>query len=98
MGCALGALVAGGCATPGYNPGRIQSELVKAGATATQARCVTDKLPDKIAQNALGSHSPPIAVTTETDPKTKKLLENEYELTRDVLKACRVTLALNPLP
>ncbi len=87
-----------GCATPGYNPGRIQSELVKAGATPKQAQCVAAALPDSIDQNALGSHSAPSAVTTGTDPKTKQKLKSEYQLTRDVLKGCGVTLPLAPLP
>ena len=98
LGCGLGAAVLGACATPGYNPARIQSELVKAGATRPQAECVTRELPNQIDENALGSHSAPSAVTTDTDPKTKKPIENEYERTRDVLKTCGVTLPLVPLP
>jgi hypothetical protein len=67
-GCGLSALALGACATPGYDRGRIQSELVRVGATAVQARCVADRFPDKIDLTALGSHSPPIAITTPAIP------------------------------
>ena len=71
-----------GCATPGYNPTKIQSELVHAGATTTQARCVTDGLSKKYDANQLGSHSQPIA--------------KEFAYTRVLLKKCNVTLPLLP--
>ena len=59
-----GLFVLAGCATPGYNPGRIQSELVRAGASPAQARCVTDNMGDTFDQKELGSHSPPNAITS----------------------------------
>jgi hypothetical protein len=89
-----------GCATPGYNPPRLQSQLEHAGATPTQARCVTEGLSAKFDQNQLGSHSAPSLlrpVKKATDPPGTEY-ENEYELTRDILKRCKVTLPLNPLP
>lgn len=99
-GCLVGALTFAGCATPGYNPTRLESELVKAGTTRSQAACVTNGLSAKFDTNQLGSHSPPNLIPPKpkkTDPPGTKY-ENEYELTRDILKACKVTLALNPLP
>lgn len=91
-GCVVGALTFAGCATPGYNPTRLESELVNAGTTPSQAECVTNGLSAKFDTNQLGSHSPPSLI------KVGKTNENEYEVTRDVLKACKVTLALSPLP
>jgi len=79
---AVGALAA--CAAPGYNPPRLQSQLEQAGATATQARCVTEGLSEKFDEKQLGSHSAPSL--------------HEYEVTRDILQQCKVTLPLNPLP
>jgi hypothetical protein len=75
-----------GCATPGYSPGRIQSELVKAGATTTQAQCVTDGLTNKFDENQLGSHSEPRA-----DGKV-----DEFKETRAILKKCGLKLPLQP--
>ena len=85
-GVALLALA--GCATPGYNVSRIESELVQAGATPEQARCVTRALSDTYDANQLGSHSSP-----RSDP-----YEDEYQTTRDILKRCNVTLPLQPPP
>jgi hypothetical protein len=83
FGCAAVVAVAG-CATPGYNPSRIESELVRAGATREQARCVTESLTNTYDENQLGSHSEPGPA--------------ELQKTRDILKACKVTLPLQPLP
>ena len=71
-----------GCATPGYSPSRIESELVRAGATREQARCVTQALSDKYDERQLGSHSEPRA--------------DEIDYARLVLKRCKVTLPLQP--
>lgn len=73
-----------GCATPGYNRSRIESELVRAGATPEQARCVTEGLTDKYAESQLGSHSEP--------------RPDEIDYTRVLLKRCNVTLPLQPRP
>jgi hypothetical protein len=89
-----------GCATPGYNPSRLESQLEHAGATPTQARCVTEGMSTRFDRTQLGSHSAPSLlrpVKKPTDPPGTKY-ENEYETTRDILKGCKVTLALNPLP
>ncbi len=80
---AAGAVLAG-CATPGYSPTRIQSELVHAGTTPAQAQCVTTKLSNTFDENQLGSHS---------EPHSDKNVD-EYKLTRDILKQCGVTLPL----
>jgi hypothetical protein len=77
-------LAIAGCATPGYNASRIGSELVRAGATPEQARCVTDGLSNKYDGNQLGSHS---------EPSVKEL-----NYTRLILKRCNVTLPLQPRP
>jgi hypothetical protein len=95
---AVGALA--GCATPGYNPPRLQSQLEHAGASAEQAQCVTENLSAKFDESQLGSHSAPSLLRPApkpSDPPGTKY-ENEYELTRDILKKCKVTLPLNPLP
>jgi hypothetical protein len=77
-----GALALSGCATPGYDESRIQSELVHAGTTVEQARCVTKGLTDTYDGSQLGSHSAP--------------LEEEYRKTRAILSKCKVTLPLQP--
>ena len=61
---ALALLVAGGllataCAGEGYRASNVQRELVKAGLTARQASCVTDRLEDKYDPRQLGSYSSP---------------------------------------
>ncbi len=98
--CVAGALALCGCATPGYNPSRLQSELVKAGATPQQAECVTDGMSAKFDENQLGSHSAPSALppTRKASDPPGTRYENEFELTRDILKKCKITLPLNPLP
>ena len=83
LGC-VGVVALAGCATPGYNAPRIESELVRAGATPEQARCVTDQLTNTYDETQLGSHS---------EPSSK-----EVDRTRVILKQCGVTLPLQPLP
>jgi hypothetical protein len=82
IGCVAGALALSGCATPGYDESRVQSELVHAGTTVEQARCVTKGLTDTYAGSQLGSHSAP--------------LEEEYRKTRAILAKCKVTLPIQP--
>ena len=92
------ALVLTGCATPGYNPTRIQSELVQAGTTPGQAACVTNRLSGTFDLTQLGSHSDP----SVEGPKKKlpdgsvKVLPSEFELTRTILQQCGVKLPLQP--
>jgi hypothetical protein len=89
-----------GCAAPGYNPTRIESELVKAGTTPEQARCVARALPNQFDLNQLGSHSAPSAMRpkpTPTDPPGTKY-QSEDEKAVDVIKGCGIKLALNPIP
>jgi hypothetical protein len=93
LGCGVVAAYAvAGCATSGYDPGRIQSELVKAGTTREQAQCVTKRLSDTFDERQLGSYSDPNAVRDKDHPR------NEYDRTRDILVKCGVTLPLNSLP
>jgi hypothetical protein len=80
----LAVVVLAGCATPGYSPSRIESELVRAGATEEQARCVTQGLSDKYDETQLGSHSVP--------------KQDEVDYTRLLLRRCKVTLPLQPQP
>jgi hypothetical protein len=91
-------LAVGGCAAPGYDPSRVQSELVRAGTTPQQARCVTDRLPLTFDVTQLGSHSAPSASAPPTTAGQKTPNKSEYEKTRDILKQCGVTLPLSPLP
>lgn len=89
-----------GCATPGYNPSRLQSQLEHAGTTPAQAQCVIRRLDETFDRSQLGSHSAPSLlrrVKKPTDPPGTKY-ENEYEQTRGILQECKVTLPLNPLP
>jgi hypothetical protein len=98
--CIVAVAALAGCATPGYNPPRLEAQLEHAGATAVQARCVTDNLSATFDASQLGSHSAPSLLRPApmpSDPPGTKY-ENEYELTRDILKKCKVTLPLNPLP
>ncbi len=83
VGCVAGALALAGCATPGFNVGRLQSELVHAGTTVDQARCVTKGLTDAFDESQLGSHSTPTA--------------DELTTTRAILSRCQVKLPLQPL-
>jgi len=83
LGC-VAAVALAGCATPGYSPSRIESELVRAGATPQQARCVTNKFNDQFDLTYLGSHSEPTPA--------------EMDDARVILKQCNVTLPLEPLP
>ena len=82
IGCVAGALALSGCATPGYDASRLQSELVHAGTTLEQARCVTKGLTDTFDESQLGSHSTPS--------------EKEFATTRAILSKCKVTLPLQP--
>lgn len=82
IGCLAGALALAGCATPGYNASRLQSQLVRAGTTLTQARCVTNALTNTFDENQLGSHSAPTG--------------NEIAQTRTILATCKVKLPLRP--
>ncbi|HEV7524643.1 MAG TPA: hypothetical protein VGP92_06735 [Acidimicrobiia bacterium] len=88
LGCAIAALSFAACATPGYSPSRIETELVQAGATSEQAKCVTTGLTDKIDRTELSSHSAPLA---NVDPS-----KDEFAITRQILKKCRVNLPLLP--
>jgi hypothetical protein len=80
LGCVVVVLVLAGCATPGYDESRLQSELVRAGTTVPQAQCVTKGLTDKYAVSQLGSHSEPTA--------------KERAFTRALLSKCGIKLPL----
>jgi hypothetical protein len=83
VGCVVGALAMAGCAAPGFDASKLQSELVHAGATVDQARCVTQGLTDTFDENQLGSHSAPTA--------------QELTKTRAILSKCQIKLPLQPL-
>ncbi len=82
VGCVAGALALAGCATPGFDASRLQSQLVHAGTTVDQARCVTKGLTDTFDESQLGSHSAPT--------------EDELTTTRAILSKCEVKLPLQP--
>jgi hypothetical protein len=86
LGCVAAAFALASCATPGYSPSHLESQLIHAGTTPQQARCVTTGLSLKFDETQLGSHSEPSA-----DPK-----DDEFAKTRAILKKCGVTLALQP--
>jgi hypothetical protein len=98
-GCLAALVVLGGCAAPGYNPTRIESELVKAGTTPKQASCVADQLRATFDLNQLGSHSAPSAIRPTPkpgDPPGTKY-ESEDEKAVDVIKGCGIKLPLDPI-
>jgi len=80
--CAAAASVLTGCATPGYDASKLQSELEHAGTTVPQAQCVTQGLTDKYTVAQLGSHSEPS--------------ENEFVFTRGLFAKCGIKLPLQP--
>jgi len=82
VGCVVCASVLAGCATPGYDESKLQSQLEHAGTTAPQAQCVTNGLTDKYTVTQLGSHSEPS--------------ENELVFTRGLLAKCGIKLPLQP--
>jgi hypothetical protein len=61
----------GACASPGYDAGKLQSELRRAGLTSDQAVCVTNAMEDTFDVNQLASHSDP---TVEEDATTRAIL------------------------
>ena len=54
-----GALALGACAQPGYSASKLQRELVRAGVSEEQAKCVTAKFEEHFDLNSLASHSDP---------------------------------------
>jgi hypothetical protein len=80
----VGVLAIAGCAAPGFNETKLQSELVHAGTTLDQARCVTKGLTDTFDENQLGSHSAPTA--------------KELTKTRAILSKCQIKIPLQPRP
>ena len=68
---AIAVVAAGACASSGYDAGKLQSELRKAGLTATQAACVTNAMEDNFDVNQLASHSDP---TAQEDAETRSIL------------------------
>ena len=78
----VGAAALAGCATPGYDASKLQSELEHAGTTSAQAQCVTNGLTDQYTVAQLGSHSEPS--------------EKELVFTRALLARCGIKLPLQP--
>jgi hypothetical protein len=66
------------CASSGYDAGKLQSELRRAGLTQTEATCVTDAMENNFDVNQLASHSDPTADQDAT--------------MRDILAKCGVKL------
>lgn len=68
----VAAVVAGSaCASSGYDAGKLQSELRRAGLTSTQAECVTNAMENTFDVNQLASHSDP---TAQEDAETRAIL------------------------
>jgi hypothetical protein len=57
----IALLALASCASPGYDPGRIRSELRRAGLTDAQARCVTDGMEKAFDPRELSIYSDPNA-------------------------------------
>ncbi|HTL85949.1 MAG TPA: hypothetical protein VL856_12250 [Acidimicrobiia bacterium] len=74
----LGALVLASCASTGYDPSRVQSELRRAGLTDVQARCVT---------NAMEKAFDPRELSVYSDPNAQELAT-----TRGLVTKCGVSL------
>jgi hypothetical protein len=70
------------CANPDYDPNAKRAELVAAGLTERQARCVTNGLAREILPDRLDAHAP----ATET----------EHETMAAVLEACQVDVSRLP--
>jgi len=57
----FGAVLLASCASTGYDPGRVQSELRRAGLTDAQARCVTNAMEKAFDPRELSTYSDPTA-------------------------------------
>jgi hypothetical protein len=68
------AVACAGCAQSGYDPNKLQRELVRAGLTQEQAQCVTDRMQGTFDIDQLGSHSEPT--------------QKELETTRQIVEGC----------
>ncbi len=66
----------GGCAQSGYDTGKLEREMERAGVPAARAQCVTAGLERTFDVQQLGSHSDPT--------------QRERQRTRDVLAQCGV--------
>jgi hypothetical protein len=62
----VAAVTCAGCAQSGYDPNKLQRELVRAGLTQDQAECVTDRMQGTFDINQLGSHSEPTQKELDT--------------------------------
>ena len=74
---ALVAIALAGCSQPGYDAGKLQRELRRAGLTEDQAKCVTDGMKNSFDTNQLASLS---------DPTQKEVAK-----TRTILQGCGIT-------
>jgi hypothetical protein len=70
------------CANPDYDPDAKRAELVAAGLTEQQARCVTNSMARVIVPDRLDAHAP----ATET----------EHEKMAAILEACQVDVSRLP--
>jgi len=62
----VSAVALGACAQPGFNAQKLERQLVRAGATPEEARCVTTSMENKFDLNELASHSEPSALDLAT--------------------------------
>jgi hypothetical protein len=72
IAASIGLVTAAGCAQPGYNARKLESQLVDAGATREQAHCVTRALENTFDQSQMGSRTDP---TAKEEATTRALLE-----------------------
>jgi hypothetical protein len=70
----VAAVVGAGCAQSGYDPNKLQRELVRAGLTQQQAQCVTDGMQGTFDIDQLGSHSEPT--------------QQQLDTTRNIVEGC----------
>ena len=75
----LASLLAFGCANPGYDTDATQDDLVRAGLTAEQARCVTRGLEGSIGSRRLDTNAVPD--------------ETEFQAALEVLADCNVDVS-----
>jgi hypothetical protein len=74
------------CAQPGYSARKLERQLVSAGLSDAEARCVTRTLENTYDEGQLGSRSEPT--------------QREFDKTRSILvETCKIDpKKLNPLP
>lgn len=59
LAAGLVAAVAAGCASPGYDPASLRADLVEAGLSPDEARCVVREVERRIGVERLGAREEP---------------------------------------